>query len=162
MSTVAFQRNIGSFIRSVAAFGALSVTTSNDGSPQAGLTIDREDYVPLALSALVSLQVDVTSLGASETLEVSITAEDSADGVTWDDLDVGPPDGVQATVLSEEGMAVVSRKVQLGAARRYVRFSYTPTLSASSGDTASVLGGVAVIGGYDELPANKPDTSTQS
>lgn len=162
MSTVAFQRNIGSFVRAAAAFSAFSVTTGNDGSPQNGLTIDREQYVPLALSALAVLQLDVTALGDGETLEVSITAEDSADGVNWDDLDIGPPDGVQATVISEEGVAVVSRKAQLGAARRYVRFSYTPTLSASASDTVSVLGGVAVIGGFDELPANAPDTSTQS
>lgn len=162
MSTIAFQRNIGSFVRVAAAFPALSLTTGNDGSPQNGLTIDREQFVPLALSALVVLQIDVTSLTSGETLEVSITAEDSADGSIWDDLDIGPPDGVQATVISDEGPVTVSRKAQLGAARRYVRFNYTPTLSDDSSDTASVLGGIAVIAGFDELPANAPDTSTQS
>lgn len=153
---VAFQRNIGSFLRSAAAFGATAVTTANDGTPVDGLIIDREKYIPLALSAYVSVIAELTALGDDETLQLVLTASDSADGVEWADLDIGPPDGSNAVTFTsaDEGTTVSAGfKAQLGAARRYVRFSVTPTFSASSGDTASILGGVAVIGGFDELPA---------
>lgn len=155
---VAFQRNIGSFVRVVPAFGAGTVNTGNDGSATAGLTIDRHAILPVALSAAVALQFNITDLGDEETAEISITAEDSADGVTWDALDIGPPDAenVRTKVYdseSEDADLVLQVKAQLGAARRYVRFNHTITLSADSADAVSVLGGVAVLSGFDELPA---------
>lgn len=151
---VAFQRNVGSFLRAVPAFSATTINTGNDGSPVNGLTIDRNSLVPLALSAMVALQLEITSLGVGETLSVAITSEDSADGISWAALDIGPPDNVAATVLSEANVPyVVTRKAQLGAARRYVRFRYTPTLSASASDAVAIRGGVAIVAGFDELPA---------
>lgn len=153
---VAFQRNVGSFLRAVAAFGAsgsLVAGSGADGEPVNGLTIDRNAYVPLALSAFVVAQVDVTGLGEDESVNFVITAQDSADGDNWDPLDIGPPDNVEATVLDAEGVAVVTRKAQLGAARRYVRFRATPTFSATGTDALTITGGVVIIAGFDELPA---------
>ena len=154
---VAFQRNVGSFLRAAAAFGAsasLVAGSGADGAPVNGLTIDRNQFVPLALSAFVVLQMDVTGLGEDESVEWAITAEDSANGTDWDALDIGPPDGVGATVVTEEGVAVVTRKAQLGAARRYVRFLATPTFSATGTDAATIIGGTVIVAGFDELPAD--------
>lgn len=158
---VAFQRNVGSFIRSVAAFAASAITTSNDGTPVNGLTIDREQFSSLALSASVAVLFTLTAIGTTETLEVRLTAQDSADGTNWKDLDLGVPDGVRAHVYGasyKDKPTVAQFKAQLAAARRYVRFRVTPTLSASSADTVSILGGVAVIAGFDELP---PEAHTE-
>lgn len=152
---VAFQRNVGSFVHAVAAFGATTVTTGNDGAAVNGLTIDRNLFVPLALSALVAVEVSLTTLGDDDTVELVLTAEDSADGSTWTALDIGPPDTARAVVYdaTHEGSNVAANfKAQLGAARRYVRFQVTPTLSASATDTVTILGGVAVLAGFDELP----------
>lgn len=155
---VAFQRNIGSFVRVVPAFGAGTVNTGNDGSAVAGLAIDRQALIPVALSAAVAIQFNITDLGDGDTAEITITAEDSADNDSWAPLDIGPPDADSARTKifnteSEDVETVYQVKVQLGAARRYVRFLYTITLSANSSDAVEVRGGVAVLAGFDELPA---------
>lgn len=154
---VAFQRNVGSFVRAIAAFGTTAITTSNDGTAVNGLTIDRNAFVPLALSALVAVNVELTTIGDTDTVQLVLTAEDSADGSTWDDLDIGPPDGTRSVVYDdthEDTVVCANFKAQLGAARRYVRFNITPTLSASSADGVSIVSGVAVLAGWDELPAD--------
>lgn len=152
---VAFQRNVGSFLKAVTAAGTMSSVVAgsgDDGTAVAGVAIDRNDILPVVLSAMPSFVVDVDGLGANETVEVAISAQDSENGSDWDPLDIGPPDDYTPTVLTEEGLHTVSRKAQLGAARRYVRFTVTLTFSAGSSDNAQVLGGVAVLAGADEIP----------
>lgn len=151
---VAFMRNVGSFLHVLPALAAQTITAGGaaDGVAQNGLTIDRNSVVPLCLSALAAVHVEA-ALGATDTAEVSITVEDSADGVSWDAYDAGPPDDYAAGAIpaNGDGHYVFTRKVQLGGARRYVRIKATVTLSAAATDTAKV-DGVLIMAGADELP----------
>lgn len=149
---VAFQRNVGSFIRAVPAMDAAVITAGagNDGLPVDGLTIDRNDYVSVVLSALAVMHVEV-NVAADETLSVNIAVQDSADGVTWATYEPGPPDTYEAEVFAEDGHFCATRKIQLGGARRYVRIRPTLTLSAGATDTVG-YDGVLIIAGSDELP----------
>lgn len=152
---VAWMRNIGSFLRALPALSPVTVTAGGgaDGVAQNGLTIDRNDIVPVALSAL-AVVIGHAALGAAETAQVAISVQDSADGVDWDDYDAGPPDDYAAVTTAEnaDGTHVFTRKIQLGGARRYVRIQVTATMSAADTDTLA-LSAALVVGGFDELPA---------
>jgi hypothetical protein len=150
---VAFQRNIGSFIRAANGLAAGSVTAggAGDNSAFTGLTVDRNQFEQLLLSG--ALVVPITAaLGMGETAAASCEFEDSADGTNWDPyLDAGPPDNVVET-LGSDGAQCVVFKCQLGGARRYIRAKPKFDMSASGTDTITIAGGVWIFGGADELP----------
>ena len=149
---VAFQRNIGSFIRAAAGLGASSITAGGAGDNTAitGLTLDRHQFDQLLLSAAFVVQINPT-FGVGESAAASCVFEDSADGSSWETYDAGPPSAAVQT-LSTDGAQAVVFKCQLGGARRYIRAKPLFNMSASGTDTLAVLGGVWVVGGSDELP----------
>lgn len=150
---VAFQRNIGSFIRAAAGLGASSITAGGAGDNTAitGLTLDRNQFNELLLSGVLIVQITPT-LADGESVAASCVFEDSADGTTWAVYEGGPPDDVDAQTISESGAQCVQFKCQLGGARRYVRGNPTFNMSATGTDTTAVVGGIWVVGGSDELP----------
>lgn len=149
---VAFQRNVGSFLKTVPALAAQTITAGGaaDGVAQNGITFDRESLIPVCLSALAVIHAEV-DVAAAETVQCSIAVQDSANGSDWATYDPGPPDDYAAEVADADGHVTFTRKIQLGGARRYVRIVPTFTLSAANTDTVKV-DGVLVVAGADELP----------
>lgn len=138
-----FSRNVGALLAVAFAIDIPTVTAGSgaDGLAVNGEAIDRID----AHSCSLAIQADV-ALTASETLEVDVAVEDSADGTTF----AAAPSSVQpaAAVLTATatGKSAAKLDVDLSSCRRYVRFVVTPTLSLGATDTAKVSG-VCILGG---------------
>lgn len=150
---VAFQRNIGSFLRAALGFAAQTITAgqAEDGAAQDGVTLDRNAFEPLCLSAMFVLTAVAALNDGVDTAELSVAFQDSADGVNWDAYDAGPPEAPAAVTIAEDGTTVHTFKAQLGGARRYVRARPTVSLSRANTDTVAISG-VWIIGGADTLP----------
>ncbi len=160
----------------VQASAFVSATAGGAGNATAvvGLTIDRASLTPFGArgvfaniiprGALFLLSYEAT-LGAGDTLSISaVKVETSADGATWttllDQTGAAAPAGPTwpASGIVDTGAAggstqrgVVAFGTSLGDAERYVRFDFTPTLSAAGTDTAK-LSISAVLSGIDEVP----------
>lgn len=140
--------NIGALVKNVAC-GAARVTAAGAGDNTAvtGATIDRLGYNSAKLTVAYK-----TTLGASETLQFAIEYQESADGSSWDTAVA-----LQAATTAKTGSVTnsvgqVSHDVDLGAKKRYIRFNYTPNLSAGATDTADTAA-VCTLGGAVEKPA---------
>src|SRR5690606_2113285 len=96
----------------------------SDGAPQDGITLDRNAFEPLCLSAMLVLTAIAALNDGVDTAAISVTFQDSANGTDWDTYDAGPPTPV-ATTISEDGTSCIAVKAQLGGARRYVRARVT-------------------------------------
>jgi hypothetical protein len=149
--TVTHNRNIASYLKAVNAIAATTVLagSGDDADPKDGITIDRDDFDQLYLSALLAVLVTTASLGpATATLELSFN--DSVDGITFAPYG----DAIDDVVYSTDGDFSVEVPINLAGARRYVRVEWEVTLSASSVDTADVSAAL-VLGGFDELPTSQ-------
>lgn len=149
---VAFQRNIGSFLRALPGLAAVTITAGggSDAVAQDGITLDRNKFEPLCLSGLFVINAVAALNDGVDTAEISCAFQDSADGVNWDAYDAGPPTPV-ATTLDADGTYAVAFKAQFGGARRYVRARPTASLSRANTDTVAMTG-IWIVGGADELP----------
>ncbi len=150
-----YSTDVGSLITSRVASAPVSATAGGSGDATAvtGLTIDRQ-ALGLPQSAQIAVLCQAT-LAATKTLSITaLKVEDSADGSTWADYMVLSAPGVVATGATggstESGQAAAS--VDLSSARRYVRVAFTPDLSATATDTATLLA-AWVFGGFSSLPA---------
>ncbi len=156
------------------AYVAVTAGGSGDNTAVTGLTIDRMALTPYGAGATVSnaLPTGVVfelfyqcTLGAAATISIkNAKVEDSADGSTWatvyDQTGVSgpiPPDWPIAGVV-DTGAAggstqhgVVAFGTAIKNCRRYVRFDWTPDMSAANTDTGS-FAVVAVLSGLDEVP----------
>jgi hypothetical protein len=107
------------------------------------------------LSALVGVMFTAT-LGAGNTLSILPAVQNSPDGATWTAYGAGLPTTPPVVATGPTGGGTVrgqaNFQVSLTSALRYVRFVYTPTLSAASVDTAGLIG-AGFFGGFDRLPA---------
>jgi hypothetical protein len=92
------------------------------------------------------------TLATGKTLSFGYAVQDSADGSTWADYQTATYAvvGTGSTAASVLGGAFQA-DVDLGSARRYVRFNYATDLSATQTDTA-VARAVCAFGGFDRLP----------
>jgi type IV secretory pathway TrbL component len=140
--------NIGALIKTVAC-GAARVTAAGAGDNTAvtGATIDRRGYG----SAKVTVAYK-TTLASAETLQFAIEYQESDDNSSW-----GTATALQAATTAKTGVATnavgeVSHDLNLGGKKRYIRFNYTPNLSAGSTDTADTAC-VCTLGGARTLPA---------
>jgi len=119
-----------------------------------GNTIDRMGFAggSMPLSALMGV-IHESTLGAGNTLSIAFDIQNSPDGSTWTDYLVqtvqvfatGPTGG--GTVKGQANIAV-----DLNNAMRFVRFNYTPTLSAANTDVF-YGDGVGFFAGFPRLPA---------
>ena len=103
------------------------------------------------MSALVSIAFTAT-LAAGKGLNMALLVEDSVDGVTPNTYQT--ISAVQAA-LSAAGGTVngqIGFHVNLGSARRYVRFTWTPDLTNTATDTASIFP-MCALAGFDRLPS---------
>jgi hypothetical protein len=104
-------------------------------------------------------------LGAGNTLTIkNALVEHAPDGTTWSTLldQTGvngpiPPDWPAAGVVDTGGSGgstqrgVVAFSCDIKRGQRYVRFDFTPQLSAANTDTFSIIA-AGVLSGFSELP----------
>jgi len=138
----------------------VSATAAGTGDATAvtGATIDRLDSNTgsLAGSAVVSFLFS-TTLAATKTLSIgSVYVYQSSDASTWDSTayytQTSP--GVVATGATGGSTVtgVSSFSVDLLLAKRYIRVVFTPDISATGTDTATIVAEVT-LAGFDRLPS---------
>lgn len=140
--------DIGSYVKAVVC-GAVSATAggAGDNSAVTGASIDRLGYESCKL--VIGYK---TTLAASETLQFAVEYQESDDNSSWDTAVA-----LQAATTAKTGAATnfhgdVEFDVDLGAKKRYIRFNFTPNMSAAGTDTAICMA-VCVLGGSNVLPA---------
>lgn len=169
-------KNLDSITLPVAASAYASATAggTGDNTLVTGLTIDRLALTPNGakgtvpnvspFGAMFLLSYEATLAAAATLSVVAAKVEDSADGTTWATIyDITgatapiPPTWLAAGVV-DTGAAggstqrgVVTFMTDIKKARRYVRFDFTPDLSATGTDTAKFMVS-AVMTGIDEVP----------
>jgi hypothetical protein len=158
---IVVNKDIGAVVDLVRIGAASSVTAGGAGDNTAvvGVWIDRANFAAgqgyaggsPPMSALIEIAYTAT-LGAGKALAFALLVEDSADGVTPATLQTIP--SAQAALSAGGGTVTGSFgwHVNLGSARRYVRFSWTPDLNNTATDTASIFP-MCVLGGFDRLPS---------
>ncbi len=160
MTDMVLQHDLASLTSGAAASALVSVTAGGAGNNAAvtGLAIDRYT-VGVATAAVFDILFQA-ALGAANTLSIpAVRVDDSADGVTWaafqplNTATVTPPSGPIATGPTGGGTVNGMARFGIGLrmARRFVRFAFTPALSAANGDTASLMASVT-FAGFDRLP----------
>lgn len=159
MADITIQRNVNASLKTRygSAFTSATAGSTGDNTAVTGAAIDRLDASTgsLALNAQLNV-VFSTVLASGATLSLKTVAVDhSPDNSTWTTgyLTFSDP-GVVATGASGGSTVtgVTSLTADLSSAYRYVRFNFTPDLSAANTDTASLIG-VGVLAGFDRLPA---------
>lgn len=129
---------------------AITAAGTGDNTAVTGEKIDRQDY-----QSCVLVIAGAADLQASETLTLkSIEYQESDDGSSWDtavSIDSSEVVATGGTGGSDETFLFQS-KLNLRGKKRYIRFNFTPDLSASATDTAVAVAVVA-LGGKDVLPA---------
>lgn len=140
--------DFGKYFKAASCNG-ISITAGGTGDNTAltGASIDRLGYG--SASFVIAYK---TTLAASETLSFAAEYQLSSDGSSWDTAVSLQGATVARTGAVTAGHGVVKFDVNLEGAKRYVRFNFTPNLSASGTDTAVVYG-TAILGGADLLPA---------
>lgn len=179
MNPLLIGKDLADMTISVAASAHVAATAggSGDNTAVTGLTIDREALTPYGAGPSYSNAAPIgaiflvhyeAALGAGNTLTLKAAlVQDSADGTNWSTIydQTGatapvPPAWPAAGVVdtgatggsTQRGCVAFGTDIQR--ARRYVRFEFTPDLSATTTDTAN-LAAVAVLSGYGEVPAGK-------
>lgn len=137
MAGVVPNRDVGEFLQT-AGLGYFNATAggAGDGTEVDGATVNRQTYGNPE-SALVKVQY-ITTLAASETLDLTLTLQDSADGSTWADVTVA---GYASAITVKTGALTADEDVhishiKLSGLRQYVRLQVQPDLSAGATDTA--------------------------
>lgn len=150
------QTDINSVISPALASAVTSVTAGGTGDNTAitGVTIDRQAYGAVPLSASLALLSEAV-LAATNTISwKSVKIQDSADGSTWADYLTYTDPGVVATGPTGGGTVRTATKLaaNLSSARRYIRAVATPDMSAANTDTAKVAA-MFIFGGFEAIPA---------
>jgi hypothetical protein len=116
-----------------------------------GLTIDRDSY-GVALCAVFELAYEA-ALGQGNTITIkNVKVEHSQDGSTWSTYQTYTDPGVVDTggTGGTTQRGVVRLGCDLKSAYRYVRYDWTPVLSAANTDTVSLMAS-ATVAGFDRL-----------
>lgn len=149
------QHNIAAYlsVRIAAVLAAIVAGSAGDNAAVNGLALDR---VALKLPRNVEFSIPFSAtlaVGATLTLK-GLKLQHSDDGAAWSDFVSFADPGVVAT--GPAGGGVVNGQVNVASgisgAKQYLRFVFTPDLSAANTD-AVVIGAVAVLAGFDRLPA---------
>jgi len=130
-------RDMGEFLQP-AGLGYFNATAAGagDATEVNGATVDRQTY-GMPESAALKVQW-IANVAASQTLALTITLQDSADGSTWTDVtvtDFASAITVATGALTNDEDYHLSR-IRLSGLRRYVRAQVSPDLSNSGVDTA--------------------------
>jgi hypothetical protein len=158
-AALAGQENAGAYTKRVVGIAAGSIVGAGhggSGTAIAGIAIDRCDP-DVALSLIPAIPVHAV-LASGHTAIFAIGIQDSDDdGVADAYADYGDaPDTLTVTALNSGAAIDLDAgglvNIDLSGAKRYVKLSLTPTLSASGVDVVTIGGCVAVLGGFDHNP----------
>ena len=151
---MSLRKNIGAYLRAAYAAVATALTAAGSGDNTAvtGVTVDRfAAGSPLSCSVLYAIAATIAN---TKTLSLAYKVQHGAKSDASDMADYavvangvvmnGKSDGSAQTGL-------VKHDVDLNGALQYIRIVFTPDLSATSADTATVAP-VFVFGGMAELP----------
>lgn len=137
----------------VQACGLSTATAAGTGDNSAvtGATIDRLEFGSCKLVIAYK-----TTLGSLETLKYAVAMEDSVNS----NMSSSTTTTLQATTTAATGVLTgnvneITFDVDLSGKGRYIRFNFTPDLSASGTDTA-ISCAVCVLGGALTLPPTQP------
>ena len=134
------------------AFATITAGTAANAAPAVGQVIDR-NQVALCGTAVFLVPYQAT-LAAGDTLSVgALLVEHSPDGLVFSPFAAPAAPGVVATGPAGGGTVrgVVRAGVELRTAMRFIRFTFTPALSAAGGDIVQVVA-LAEFAGFDRLP----------
>jgi hypothetical protein len=146
--------NIGAYIKSIcaAAVTALTAAGTGDNTAVTGDIIDRAAYSnPLSMSLVLAF---TAVLAATKTLTfktVKIQSGAASDGSDMADFAVLETTGTVFATGAGTIDGQAEYDVDLAGAGRYIRVLFTPDLSNTATDTATVAA-VVVLGGADTLP----------
>lgn len=148
-------KNISSRITPKLASAFTSVTAGGTGDATAvtGIAIQRS-AIGNPLNASLQLAFSAV-LAATKTLSFgTVKIQDSADGSTWSNFISYTDPGVVATGPTGGGTVtgVTKLHADLSGARDYVRVLFTPDMSATGTDTATIVA-ILNLAGFDRLPA---------
>jgi hypothetical protein len=156
MADFVTQRDIGAIVRvgTTPTFSAITAG-SNSGTAVTSAGVDRLDPSTGSLAGSCKFALAYsTVLGATHTLAIGAVVVNTApDNATWSTFGTFTAPGTLATGPSGGGTLTGASALDIGdleMASRYLQFVYTPTLSATSVDTAEIAA-VTVLGGYDRL-----------
>ena len=123
-------------------------TGTGDNTKVTGKTIDTLGFDSGMFTALVN-----TTLASGESLDVAIEYQFSANNSDWDTA----VEFYDDTLVTATGAAItaggyiITENFNLQPQKRYIRFNFTPDLSAAGTDVAYAQWGL-VLGGYYENP----------
>jgi hypothetical protein len=140
--------------------GAARVTAAGAGDNTAvtGATIDTRGYGSAKFCVAW-----MTTLASAQTLKIAAEYQESDDNSSWDTAVALQAATTVKTGAATAALGTTEFNVEFGGkangtasasqtlGRRYIRFNYTPDLSAGSADTADTSA-VAVLGGATDLP----------
>jgi hypothetical protein len=156
MGDIVQQRNIGALGTSkrLSDHGTSTAGGSGDATTVTGLTIDRAGFgngsLPLSMQATVDFEA---TLGSGKTLSIGYAVQDSADGSTWADYQTATSAVASTgTTGGSVNKGTFNVPVNLTSAKRYVRFNYMPTCSATQTDT-TYSDANGFFAGFDRLAA---------
>jgi hypothetical protein len=159
MSDLVQIRDVGDTLTAVlaSAFDAIVAGGAGNGVAVTGAKVDRLDpnTGSLANSAKFVLAWSAT-LAATKSLNLTaVKIEQSIDGTTWDAAafqTFTDPGTVATSAAGGTVTGTTSFAVELDPAKRFVRIDFTPTLTNTVTDTATIVA-LAVLGGFDRLAA---------
>jgi hypothetical protein len=155
----ALGKNISAEIGALYAAASTAVTAggSGDATEVTGVTINTASLQTAPaiygkdFNSIAFVIAGTTTLADTKALTVTALIEDSANGSSWSTL-VASSTIVSITASGATTTGFTGKVgVDLTAARQYVRVKFTPNLTATGTDTATVFG-VAVLGGSSERP----------
>ncbi|ANM12054.1 hypothetical protein [Rhizobium sp. N324] len=154
-STIVTQHNIGELgsLRRLSAAAAATAAGAGDSTTTTGITIDRMGFVGSSMpgSAVFAVLWDAT-LATGKTVSFGYAVQDSVDGTNWSDYATATYAVVGTGSTAASALAgQLQANIDLGSARRYVRFNFATDLSATQTDTA-VARAAGFFGGFDRLP----------
>lgn len=159
MADIVLLKDVASLLEPALASAFTSVTAGGTGDNTAvtGTTLDRFALGGGSLPLTVEFVLAWTAtLAANKSLTFkNLKVEQSSDGSNWDSTAYATFTDPGAVATSAGGGTVTGvTKVGLDikGAKRYIRFDWTPDLTASGTDTATVVA-MAVLAGFDRLPA---------
>jgi hypothetical protein len=157
MGDIVQQRNIGALgdLKILSDRATSTAGGAGDGATVTGLSVDRQGFSNGSMpnSALIAVAFEAT-LASGKTLSIGYAVQDSADNSSWADFQTGA--STTASTGASGGSVSKSEfnvQVNLGSARRYIRFNYVPTCSATGTDT-TYSEAVGFFAGTDRLAAS--------
>jgi hypothetical protein len=168
MSDIVLQKNLGALIDVKSVLAPYYPWTAGGASDSVTFTsssVDREGFSTGSLPRSMDVEIYFSAtLGSGQTLSLYSEIDSSPDNSTWTSyateqatIATGPSGGGTVTgvhrmvVQTTADNPVPGPGINLGSAKRYLRYLGVPHLSRTGTDTAEVQAVGLVMGGWDQL-----------